>query len=170
LNWDAIGAVGETLGAIAVVVSLIYLALQIRQNSRIVKGTSVQAITQTIQTELRWSSDEGEAMLKILTDTDSLSPLEAFKIGEWATAAMWARQNEFIQYQQKLIDDDVWHGSRGILENTLAIPWMRTWWQAFDKSVFTEDFLTLVDEVIGEKIKFSYKDYLSTISSERSQK
>ena len=46
MNWEAIGAIGELLGALAVVVSLLYLAVQIRQNSRIVKGTSVQAITQ----------------------------------------------------------------------------------------------------------------------------
>jgi len=33
MNWEAIGAVSETIGAIAVVVTLIYLAVQIRQNS-----------------------------------------------------------------------------------------------------------------------------------------
>ena len=34
MNWEAIGAVGEIIGALAVVVSLIYLATQIRvQNS-----------------------------------------------------------------------------------------------------------------------------------------
>lgn len=34
MNWDAIGAIGEVVGALAVVISLVYLALQIRQNSR----------------------------------------------------------------------------------------------------------------------------------------
>ena len=34
MNWSAIGAVGESLDAIAVLVSLIYLARQIRQNTR----------------------------------------------------------------------------------------------------------------------------------------
>ena len=114
MNWEAIGAIGETLGAIAVVVSLLYLAAQIRQNSRVVKGTSVQAITQTIQSELRWSSDHSEIIINVFDDADSLSPVEAHKLGEWTTAAMWARQNEFIQYKQGLIDDDVWHGCRGI--------------------------------------------------------
>ena len=33
MNWDAIGAVGELLGASAVLVTLIYLAVQIRQNT-----------------------------------------------------------------------------------------------------------------------------------------
>ena len=32
MNWDAIGAVGEIIGAIAVVASLIYLAIQVRQS------------------------------------------------------------------------------------------------------------------------------------------
>ena len=34
MNWDAIGAVGEIFGAIAVFVSLIYLAVQTRNNTR----------------------------------------------------------------------------------------------------------------------------------------
>ena len=34
MNWDAIGAVGEMTGALAVVVSVIYLALQIRNSTR----------------------------------------------------------------------------------------------------------------------------------------
>ena len=39
LNWDAIGAIGELVGATAVFVSIIYLALQIRQNSTAVRSS-----------------------------------------------------------------------------------------------------------------------------------
>lgn len=165
MNWEAVGAIGETLGAIAVVVSLLYLAAQIRQNSRVVKGASAQAITQTIQSELRWSSDMSEILVKVFEDPDSLSPVEAFKLGEWATAAMWARQNEYIQYKQKLIDETVWHGCRGILKNTFSIIWMRTWWQAFDKSVFSEDFVELVNDVIADQSNYDYKNYVQEIST-----
>ena len=34
MNWEAIGAIGEVLGAIGVIVTLAYLAVQIRQNTR----------------------------------------------------------------------------------------------------------------------------------------
>jgi hypothetical protein len=34
MNWDAISAIAETIGTIAVVASLIYVAVQIRQNTR----------------------------------------------------------------------------------------------------------------------------------------
>jgi hypothetical protein len=37
LNWDAIGAIGEIVGAAAVVVTLIYLTIQLRQNTTAVE-------------------------------------------------------------------------------------------------------------------------------------
>ena len=43
MNWDAIGAVAELLGAIGVIASLAYLATQIRQN-REQMGQNTQAL------------------------------------------------------------------------------------------------------------------------------
>jgi hypothetical protein len=37
INWEAIGAIGEVVGAIAVVVTLLYLSVQLRQNTRAVE-------------------------------------------------------------------------------------------------------------------------------------
>lgn len=34
MNWNAIAAIGQVLGAIGVVASLLYLAAQVRQNNR----------------------------------------------------------------------------------------------------------------------------------------
>jgi hypothetical protein len=34
MNWDAVGAVGEVIGAIAVVATLLFVARDIRQNSK----------------------------------------------------------------------------------------------------------------------------------------
>jgi hypothetical protein len=38
MNWDAIGAIGEIVGAVAVVVTLYYLARQVRQNTRMARA------------------------------------------------------------------------------------------------------------------------------------
>ena len=43
MNWDAIGAIGEIVGAFGVMVTLIYLALQIRQNSKTIEAQMYQA-------------------------------------------------------------------------------------------------------------------------------
>jgi hypothetical protein len=40
MNWEAIGAVGEVAGAIGVIATLGYLAVQIRHNTRSVRAAS----------------------------------------------------------------------------------------------------------------------------------
>ncbi len=40
MNWEAIGAIGEMAGAVAVVLTLIYLSVQVRQNSLLQEKTS----------------------------------------------------------------------------------------------------------------------------------
>ena len=47
MNWDAISAVGELVGATAVVISIIYLALQVRQNSSHVRSSGYQTAAQS---------------------------------------------------------------------------------------------------------------------------
>lgn len=49
MNWEAIGAIGETVGAIAVVATIIYLARQVRDNSRQVKINTTQSYASLVQ-------------------------------------------------------------------------------------------------------------------------
>ena len=50
MNWEAIGAIGEIAGAIAVVLTLFYLSRQIRHNSDVSKVSSYhQAIEQIVE-------------------------------------------------------------------------------------------------------------------------
>ena len=43
MNWDALGAIAELVGAIAVLLTLIYLAVQIRQNNKLAEVQLMQA-------------------------------------------------------------------------------------------------------------------------------
>ena len=46
MNWEAIGAIGEAVGAAAVVGSLVYLAVQIRQNTKSVQAATFQSVAE----------------------------------------------------------------------------------------------------------------------------
>ena len=48
MNWDAIAAVAETIGSIAIVITIAYLALQIRQSSKLANSTSVNRNRPTV--------------------------------------------------------------------------------------------------------------------------
>ena len=47
MNWEALGAIGEIVGAIAVVLTLGYLAVQIRQSNRSSRAAARQALIDT---------------------------------------------------------------------------------------------------------------------------
>ncbi|MGH0030795.1 MAG: hypothetical protein ACQGVC_13450 [Myxococcota bacterium] len=76
MNWDAIGAVGEILGATGVFASLVYLATQIRDNTRSLGAASLQSVLDGPRD--RWllplaSSDETSTIFsKGLTSLDLL--------------------------------------------------------------------------------------------------
>ncbi len=44
MNWDAVGAVAEILGALGVIVTVAYLAIQIRQNSKLLASSLADSI------------------------------------------------------------------------------------------------------------------------------
>jgi len=44
MNWDAVGAIGELVSAIAVVVTLAYVAMQLRQNTDAMRSSTWQSI------------------------------------------------------------------------------------------------------------------------------
>jgi hypothetical protein len=43
MNWDALGAIGEVIGPLAVFLTLGYLAVQIRQNTKAVRASALDS-------------------------------------------------------------------------------------------------------------------------------
>jgi len=44
MNWDAVGAIAELIGATAVVLTLVYLSIQLRQNTRAVEHATERGV------------------------------------------------------------------------------------------------------------------------------
>lgn len=75
MNWDAIGAFGEIGGALAVVVTVVYLARQIRDNSKQVKLNTTQSYASLVQdayASVYSNSQTIEAWITGTTDPQSL--------------------------------------------------------------------------------------------------
>ena len=59
MNWDAISAIGEIVGSIAVVITLAYLAVQTRQNSHHTKALLQQGQSDRVTSMLAsWSTSK----------------------------------------------------------------------------------------------------------------
>ena len=76
MNWDAIGAVGELAGALAVLITLIYLAVQLRQNTNLASGAAQREVMASFQLNLDRVKTNPQLVQKGLAQFDSLSHAE----------------------------------------------------------------------------------------------
>ncbi len=109
-NWEAIGAIAEMLGALAVIITLGYLAIQIRQNTRSTT-TSIYESAMDGYVEINRAmleADIGAVCFKALTDPDSLSELEQFRYS--AFIRMWLAHvyKLFRLYEKGILPEDEW--------------------------------------------------------------
>jgi hypothetical protein len=82
MDWEAIGAIGEILGAIGVFLSLIYLAVQIRDGTRQSRAAMVRAIAGDFaQTLDLCANAEFATILVKLSEGAPLSPVEELQWG-----------------------------------------------------------------------------------------
>ena len=95
MNWDAIGAVGEILGAIAVVATLFYLASQIRHANRESQSNVAWAITNALNQftgRITTSSDVASIWTRGCDDFYALNDAEqehfVVLVAEWSNVFM----------------------------------------------------------------------------------
>ena len=120
MNWEAIGAIGEVAGAVGVIVTLLYLSIQIRQNSKMMKANSKQSISDASQQLLYRMVDEAEVMENCISNDDSnLTPVEHRKAWFLFRAMLRGYESQIYQHEVGLLDDAEWaYLKRVILETT----------------------------------------------------
>lgn len=82
MNWEALGAIAELLAAIGVIISFVYVARQIRQNTQVQRRSNVGDIAQDLAGSLRSVSSDAEMSalaLRAFSDLDSLEPVERYR-------------------------------------------------------------------------------------------
>lgn len=152
MNWEAMGAVGEMVGAVGVIVSLVYLALQIRRNSNVTRSATRQAISETqIELSLRIAEnpDLRAALGRWFGDTATImqdDDLCDFNLGR---AMLRAYENQYHQFKYGTLDAELWNAYSNGIKAILSSAKSRAWW-ALSRSHFSSDFVSFVErEMLG---------------------
>jgi hypothetical protein len=127
MNWEAIGAVGEILGAIAVIGTLIYLAVQVRHSKKLLErnekfaasqvyqarvGFRIDVINQVINPDIaelyvKWQGGHERPPPEVLMENfDNLSASEKLQVEFLNRNALHTIDNALYQKQLGLIDEE----------------------------------------------------------------
>jgi hypothetical protein len=147
MNWDAIGAIGEILGATAVFASLIYLAIQIRTQNRESRLGAMHDVSIGMRDLMSrfGAADMAPIVLKANENFDQLTDEEALRFITLAGQYFLAFEEAFTQYQEGRLTIQSWHTLSTYYTNGMGMPGIRRSWVS-RKKFFGEEFVRYIDE------------------------
>ena len=107
VNWGATGAAGEVLGAIAVLVTLIYLATQVRQSNNLARFNATTEIINQFN-ELNRLVSTDHALRKVLSKSNELLDDEREQVYNFAMMFCNVWVSAQIGHDNKQIDDEIY--------------------------------------------------------------
>jgi len=160
LSLPALGNIGEFIGAIAVVVSLIYLARQTIHNTRSVQAASFNSMVQNSIRLLEHSFRDSEFASfyeRAERDPDALSPDEKVRWDSYMTSVFRHFGNLIYQHRVGALDDQMWQAYRETLKEHLRVPAWGVWYRRHSR-IFSVSLTKQVEEFLSEIEKEIVRD------------
>ena len=148
MNWDAIGAVAEALGALGVIASLVYLATQLKSNAL---ASTVEAKLTTIRFMTDFNRDliMDPSLFELWNrgskDLQDLSDDEFARFSNLNLSAFWFFSAAFYQFEVgKLTRGDLFEMEQ-IMGFWLSRSGVMEWWKKFGRTRFNPAFVDYIE-------------------------
>jgi hypothetical protein len=160
MNWDAIGAVGELISALAVVITLAYLASQVRyakaatnDANRLVRASGVREmmLAGATNNELRESQIRGyrtESFYESYAEALGISAEDAARVDYGNAYYFWLHWGQFASSKSLVDTDELRH----LVDVFYRRPAVRYSWEnsPWGKVIFESAFVSFVDDVLSK--------------------
>ena len=151
MNWEAVGAIGEIIGAIAVVVTLIYLAGQLRQNTMALRSASYEHWNLVTNSWADFMAQYADQISEIRNKSsyDELSASQQTVLNALFVRTTEQAQTAFLQYRAGTLDDDVFAARlRGYIEFITIFPFFRQQWTSGLMRFLVPEFAEYIESML----------------------
>jgi hypothetical protein len=125
MNWSAVGAIAELLGATAVVISLLYLATQVRngiRQGRLEAGRSLSKGISDVSLALSINGELGDIYARGSSDFESLDPGDQFRYRTFLNSVFKLFEQMYFLQLEGSLDPEIWKGSEGLITDLISAP------------------------------------------------
>jgi hypothetical protein len=144
---EDLGNIGDFLGGIGVVVTLAYLAVQIRKNTQSVRSAALDSISTSI-CEFMDKVAQDPALTKLwfdgLSGTTELSEADNRRFTLLLISLVRRWENAFHQSRAGVLESASWSGMREGLTFVFSSPGAQTWWER-STGLFSADFVAFAE-------------------------
>ena len=154
MNWDAIGALGEIIGAAAVFVSLLYLAIQIRQSTALAR---TQYHTNSVTGFARfsdWKCANPRVFREGMSDFESLDADDRVNLDSILTLFVLTFKDVLDAYDSGFVDKETYLAWESYIGTNLGMSGGKAWWSQ-GRNLFIDKVQVAVDAAIARTPPYS---------------
>ena len=137
-----VGALGEVLGALGVIISLIYLSRQVRQNTQAVRtgnATSLQGNFQQLARVLYNDRETGALIVRAMSADAALTPEDRLAAYAYFFDMLKSAELAHYQFRRGELDGALWEASLEFYRAYFDTPGFRSYWER-RRSAFIPEF------------------------------
>jgi hypothetical protein len=153
MGLDTLAQLGEFVGGVFVVISLAYLAFQVRQNTRLLHTENYARVLDrmsTMQSRLSTDAELNHIVTVGAEDPNRLTRSERLRFS-WALYELFgAGEFMFHQARENALPPAVWARWEATIRWWLSHPGMQAWWRA-KPAPLAADFEVFGDEIIAHR-------------------
>ena len=147
MKRDTIIQAVAVLANIGVLAGIVFLAVEIRQNTNAQYAESRQAVLSASREEILLTIDD-PGLILALTNSSPLTPEQNVRVDGFLSVMLRAREFAWLQHRDGTIDDTQWNTELNVLVAFFDADRTRLWWQVIGRSVFSQEFVRFVDAEI----------------------
>lgn len=162
MNWEMLAAIGQLAAVFVGIPSLIYLALQIREQTKERRQAAVNALTVQwgdLTCALHESAEFSAIYLRGVQSFESLDSVSKVRFSAFFNRFLKNFQAMYFAHQDGILTDQLWGEIERTMTDLIGYPGVQEWWET-RRHWHTEEFARVVDSIIakGEKPK-AYRTY-----------
>jgi hypothetical protein len=149
-SLDRVHQVGELVAAIAVVISLVFVGIQIRDNTIASEAATFQdtiAYDMDVLLTVGSSPDVSRVYFAFINDPDSLDGDEFLQGRTLLTASIRNFENLYVQHEAGMLSDEAWATREPLIRNLILSP----------------GFGRIVDGPVGQNFSGTFIDYAKQV-------
>ena len=148
MNWTKASAIAEILSSVAILITLVYLVVEIGQNTSALEASSRQA---SLDADVQWLYQVTNAP-ELWTNAFNANMTDAEKTSLMAylSAFMRMRELEWLQYQAGALDERTWLTYQNSVSVLLAWEQNRNWWDFIAEQIFDLEFVEYVNSSLED--------------------
>lgn len=172
MNWEAVGVIAEVVGAIGVVISLIYVAIQVRSNTRALKASASfetahswatfnEMLVSAMLGDPAFQAGEDCRLVEITAkfyDPDArpgdLSKTDTILVTMIHRALFQKLEGQYYQFKHGYLEPQIWEQRRDWARGILELPLGRAWWeQEVLAAIFSREFISVISNAAAPSAK-----------------